>query len=95
MATRSSGVVNVVTKSGTNEFHGDAFDFLRNYVFDSRNFFAPTRDTLKQNQFGGTLGGPDQERQTVFLRQLPRHAHADGSQRTTLSYVPTAGRAGG
>jgi len=53
-----SGVVNVVTKSGTNQFHGDAFDFVRNYLFDARNYFAPTRDTLKQNQFGGTLGGP-------------------------------------
>ncbi len=54
----SSGVVSVVTKSGTNAFHGDAFEFLRNADFDARNFFSPTRDPLKRNQFGGTIGGP-------------------------------------
>ncbi|HUX67459.1 MAG TPA: carboxypeptidase regulatory-like domain-containing protein [Terriglobales bacterium] len=52
------GVVNVVTKSGGNQFHGDLFEFVRNYAFNARNFFAPTRDSLKRNQFGGTLGGP-------------------------------------
>ena len=46
--------VNAVTKSGTNEFHGDVFEFLRNGDFNARNFFATTRDTLKRNQFGGT-----------------------------------------
>jgi Carboxypeptidase regulatory-like domain len=55
---RASGaIVNVVTKSGTNEFHGDAFEFLRNGVMNSRNFFAPIHDKLKRNQFGGTAGG--------------------------------------
>jgi hypothetical protein len=54
----SAGVVNVVTKSGTNAIHGDAFDFVRNAVFNARNFFAATRDQLKRNQFGGTIGGP-------------------------------------
>jgi hypothetical protein len=51
------GVVNAVTKSGTNAWHGDAFEFLRNGGFNDRNFFAPTHDTLKRNQFGGTFGG--------------------------------------
>jgi hypothetical protein len=51
-------VVNVVTKSGTNQFHGDAFEFVRNGDFNARDFFAATQDTLKRNQFGGTLGGP-------------------------------------
>lgn len=54
----TGAAVNVVTKSGTNELHGSAFEFLRNQVFNSRNFFAPRRDQLKRNQFGGTLGGP-------------------------------------
>ena len=54
----SAGAVNAVTKSGTNEFHGDAFEFVRNNEFNARDFFAPVRDTLKRNQFGGTLGGP-------------------------------------
>ena len=62
-----SGVVNIVTKSGTNQFHGDTFDFVRNYIFDSRNFFAPTRDPLKQNQFGGTLGGPIKKDKLFFF----------------------------
>jgi len=52
------GVVNIVTKSGTNELHGSAFEFLRNGKLNARNFFAPKQDTLKRNQFGGTLGGP-------------------------------------
>jgi hypothetical protein len=51
-------LVNVVTKSGTNQWHGEVFEFLRNDVFDSRNFFNATRGAFKQNQFGGTLGGP-------------------------------------
>jgi hypothetical protein len=50
--------VEVVTKSGTNEFHGNAFEFVRNGDFDARDFFAATQDTLRQNQFGGTIGGP-------------------------------------
>jgi Carboxypeptidase regulatory-like domain len=51
------GVVNVVTKSGTNAFHGDVFEFLRNGAVNARNFFAPAPDTLKRNQYGGTVGG--------------------------------------
>ena len=55
------GVVNVVTRSGTNELHGNLFEFLRNSVLDAKNFFDPLRDAIppfKRNQFGGTLGGP-------------------------------------
>jgi Carboxypeptidase regulatory-like domain len=55
---RAGAVVNIVTKSGTNEIHGDAFEFLRNGVTNARNFFAATRDSLKRNQFGGTVGAP-------------------------------------
>jgi hypothetical protein len=54
----AGGVVNVVTKSGTNALHGDLFEFDRNAVFNARNFFAAKRDQLKRNQFGGTIGGP-------------------------------------
>src|SRR5438067_816174 len=54
----SAAVVNAVTKSGTNEFHGDAFEFVRNGIFNARDFFASTRDTLKRNQYGGVVGGP-------------------------------------
>jgi hypothetical protein len=60
----AGGVVNVVTRSGDNNFHGDLFEFVRNKIFNARNFFADGtkpdkgRDQLKRNQFGGTIGGP-------------------------------------
>lgn len=53
----SGGVVNVITKSGTNQFHGSVFEFVRNGYFNARNFFAPQADTLKRNQFGASAGG--------------------------------------
>lgn len=52
------GIVNVVTKSGTNEFHGDAWEYLRNDALDAANYFNPVKTPLKQNQFGGAAGGP-------------------------------------
>lgn len=57
----SGGQVIVTTKSGTNQFHGNAFEFLRNQVMDAKNFFTPPGTKIpafKRNQFGGTLGGP-------------------------------------
>jgi hypothetical protein len=54
----SGAVVNVITKSGTNDLHGDAFGYLRNNVFNARNFFSSRVDQLKRAQFGGTIGGP-------------------------------------
>ena len=56
---RNAGaVVNMVTKSGTNQVHGDLYDFFRNSDMDARNFFSPTVSPLHRNQFGGTVGGP-------------------------------------
>jgi hypothetical protein len=63
--------VNLVTKSGSNQVHGDCFEFIRDYHFNARNFFAPERDSLKRNQFGGTLGAPIVKEQAVHLRRLP------------------------
>src|SRR5216683_1257172 len=54
----SGGIVNVVTKSGTNQVHGSGFEFLRNTDLDARNFFSPERSVYRQNQLGGTIGGP-------------------------------------
>src|ERR1700688_2296540 len=54
----SGGIVNVVTKSGANQLHGSGFEFLRNTALDAKNVFDPTVETYRQNQFGGTLGGP-------------------------------------
>lgn len=83
------GVVNVVTKSGTNQFHGDIFEFVRNGAFDGRNFFAPTQDTLRENQFGGTLGGPIKKNKVFgfFGYQGTRIRTAPPSQ---VSFVPNA-----
>ena len=63
----SGGQINVVTKSGTNAFHGDAFEFLRNTDLDARNFFSPTRGVFDQNQFGGTFGGPIRKNKIFFF----------------------------
>ncbi|HEX3663155.1 MAG TPA: TonB-dependent receptor [Acidobacteriaceae bacterium] len=52
------GIVNVVTKSGTNDFHGDAWEYLRNDAMDAANYFNPIKTPLKQNQFGVGIGGP-------------------------------------
>jgi Carboxypeptidase regulatory-like domain/TonB-dependent Receptor Plug Domain len=68
----SGGQVNLVTKSGSNQFHGSAFDFLRNTDLDARNFFSPTRGTYIQNQFGGTLGGPIIHNKVFFFGDYQR-----------------------
>ena len=51
------GLVNAITKSGSNQWHGSAFEFIRNGDVNAINYFAPKQDSLKRNQFGGTLGG--------------------------------------
>ncbi|HEX6715516.1 MAG TPA: carboxypeptidase-like regulatory domain-containing protein, partial [Pyrinomonadaceae bacterium] len=67
---RNSGaIVNIVTKSGTNDFHGSLFEFFRNNKLDARNFFNPEPDSqtaFRNNQFGGALGGPIKHNQTFF-----------------------------
>ncbi len=54
----SGGVMNAITKSGTNGFHGSAFEFVRNNAMDARNFFDPEKSKLQRNQFGYAMGGP-------------------------------------
>src|SRR5437867_13439141 len=63
----SAAAINAVTKAGTNEVHGDLFEFLRNDVFNARNMFAAARDNLKRNQFGGTIGGRIVKKNLFFL----------------------------
>lgn len=63
----AGAVVNVVTKSGTNQWHGDAFEFIRNRVFNAKNYYANTVDPLKRNQFGATIGGPIHRNTTFFF----------------------------
>jgi Carboxypeptidase regulatory-like domain len=63
----SGGQINVITKSGTNQFHGSAFEFLRNTVFNAKGFFDPTRGAFRQNEFGGTFGGPIKKDKLFFF----------------------------
>jgi Carboxypeptidase regulatory-like domain len=63
----SGGQVIVTTKSGTNQLHGSAFDFIRNTALDARNYFSSTRATYDQNQFGGTLGGAIKKDKLFFF----------------------------
>jgi hypothetical protein len=64
---KSSGSVSLVTKSGTNDFHGDLFEFVRNGSFNARNAFATRRDSIKRHQFGGTGGGPILKNKLFFF----------------------------
>jgi hypothetical protein len=66
---KSGGVINVITQSGTNSFHGSAYEFLRNNVLDARNFFAPPNQPtpFRENQFGAALGGPIARNKTFFF----------------------------
>jgi carboxypeptidase family protein/TonB-dependent receptor-like protein len=84
----SAGVVNAVTKSGTNEFHGDAFEFVRNGVFNARNFFATQRDSLKRNQLGGVVGGPLKKDKLLFFAGYQRTFERSNPIQT-IQYVPT------
>jgi hypothetical protein len=83
------GVVNVVSKSGTNQIHGDLFEFLRNGDMNARNFFAPEHDQLKRNQFGGAVGGPIQKDHLFYFGtyQGSRYRNAPQGQ---IAFVPTA-----
>ncbi len=66
---KSGGVINVITQTGTNTLHGSAYEFLRNSVFDARNFFAPPHQgtPFQENQFGAALGGPVVKNKTFFF----------------------------
>ena len=66
-AGRGGGVVNIVTRSGSNEFHASFFEYLRNGELNARNFFAPRNDGLKRNQYGLAGGGPILRNKTFFF----------------------------
>jgi hypothetical protein len=82
----SGGQVNVATRSGTNSFHGSAFEFLRNTDFDARNFFNPApgqKGDFKQNQFGGTGGGPIKRDKLFFFGDYQGTRQIKGNTVTT------------
>src|SRR5882757_3119088 len=78
---------NIITRSGTNRFHGALWEFLRNDIFDANNYFAATTEPLKQNQFGGTFGGPLKKDKTFFFAYLEGFRNRQGE--TDSSTVPS------
>ena len=91
----NGGTINVVIKSGTAQYHGDVFEFLRNTALDSRNFFAPgAKPALRQNEFGVTFGGPlawkkSANPKTFFFADYAGKRLAQGE--TNLESVPVVG----
>jgi outer membrane receptor protein involved in Fe transport len=86
--------VNAVTRSGTNEFHGSLFEFVRNNVFDARDFFAAKAPPFKRNQFGATLGGPIRHNKMFFFFAW-ESTRERGAPSTATFFTPsTAMRAG-
>jgi hypothetical protein len=95
---RPGGVVNIVTKSGSNALHGDLFDFLRNYELNARTkglvtpagaVDQPVRDSLKRNQFGGTVGGRIKKDKIFFFAGYQQTAQRSNPA-STSAVVPTA-----
>ena len=85
----NGGIVNVVTKSGSNVFHGDLFEFFRNTKLDARNYFSPERAAFNQNQPGGTIGGPLWKRKLFFFGDYQGTRTTQGIE-TGLIPVPSA-----
>jgi hypothetical protein len=84
----SGAVVSALTKSGTNSLHGSAFEFVRNAQLNARNFFALTRDPLKRNQFGATLGGQVVKNKLFFFSYQDTLIRNDAA--LTKQFLPTA-----
>src|SRR5579863_8820020 len=85
--TRAGPTVLVTTKSGSNQFHGSLFEFLRNTSLDARSFFAATTEKFNLNQFGGSIGGPIRKDKTFFFLDYQAKMQREGVPFT--GYVPT------
>ena len=97
MGRAGGAVINMITKSGTNAFHGTIFEFLRNDLFDAKNFFnvpqagnplAGVKPEFRQNQFGGSIGGPIKKDKTFFFADYEGFRRVQGQ--TQQAAVPTA-----
>lgn len=92
---RNSGaVVNVVTKSGTNDLHGSVFEFLRNKALNSKGFYDPVKPDFIQNQFGGTIGGPIKRDKTFIFGSYEGRRIKQGTSSNPV-VVPDAAELGG
>ena len=90
----NGGMVTVVSKQGSNRFHGNAFEFFRNTALDARGYFDPTRSAFRQNQFGGTIGGPVR-RDKVFSFTDYQGTRTDQGVSTGYISVPTVAQRNG
>jgi hypothetical protein len=90
----NGGMVTVVSKSGSNEFHGKAFEFFRNTALDARGYFDPTVPEFKQNQFGGIVGGPIKHDKLFFFVDYQGTRTTQGVSTGNIS-VPTAAERNG
>jgi hypothetical protein len=84
----NGGVINVITKSGTNKLSGSAYDYVRRGRFDSRTYFATVDPDRKQDQFGGSLGGPLKTNRTFFFADYEGYRLKEGQP--NLITVPNA-----
>lgn len=89
----TGSTTSIVTKAGTNDLHGALYHFLRNDALDARNFFSARVEPLKQNQFGGTLGGPIQPNKLFFFAYYEGYRNRQGI--TQSASVPTAAQRAG
>lgn len=92
---RTGGGVQIfTTRSGTNQWHGSAFDYLRNDKLDARGFYQPTTPINRQNEFGGSLGGPIVKNKTFFFFVYSGFRFRQGAPNTTQSVLPNDYRQG-
>jgi hypothetical protein len=87
--THPGATVNAVTKSGSNDFHGTLFEYLRNGSTNARNFFAPAHDQLKRNQFGGTIGGRIIKDKLFFFAGFQNTVNRSAPPQSS-THIPTA-----
>ena len=90
----NGGMINVITKSGSNAFHGETFEFLRNTDVDARNFFDSTRGAFQQNQFGGVIGGPVKKDKAFFFLDYQGTRTVEGINSAETSVPSLQDRAG-
>jgi hypothetical protein len=89
----TGSTTNIITRTGTNSFHGDLWEFVRNNAFDAKSFFAADTEPLKRNQFGGTFGGPIRKDKTFFFGYYEGLRNRQGE--TVSATVPTQAERGG
>ncbi len=90
----NGGVVTVITKSGSDSFHGNVFEFLRNTVLDARGYFDPSRPVFRQNQFGGTIGGPMKRQKIYFFGDYQGTRTDEGVETGDISVPSIQDRSG-